>query len=156
MKYKYFASFFVGKKNRLILLWLICVSSLVVQFLLTQLLTQLTTVRLESPQTFKEIFKFTDRLKLNGSDIYYMKQTGKPEILELANITHSLTSDIVLMLKKLVSQNYIYFLPETSSGVVSKLLNPSKFVILEEKYLLSPYVFYISRRFRLCDRMINL
>lgn len=85
-----------------------------------------------------------------------MYLTGKPEILVLKDLTQGSSSDPLNLLRGILQQNHVYFMGAVESGAVADLLNPHRYAILDEKYLLSPYIFYVSQKFAYKKQFIEL
>lgn len=97
-----------------------------------------------------------DKYSFFGNIPFYMEQTKEPEILGLINRTQSTPNDPLSVLQGLLQGNRVYFTGSVESDVIAEMLNPHKFAILDDKYLLSPYIFYVSQKFALKKPLIHL
>lgn len=144
------------KKRILSAFWAIFVSFLLVQFTKDQLFIQLTTERFIWPRSSKELLAESD-IEIISTNLAFMKRSGKPDVIKLADKTMDFPIESFVDKFERLSHGKTAFIAraiETDSFRI--LANPEKFVLLDEKYLMSHNVFYVSTKWPYHQKFVKM
>lgn len=136
-------------RNLLVGFWVVSVSFFLVELMKNELLTQLTVRKYDYPSTFAELVASIDSYRFVGTSPKYLSKTNLPHIDTLAKkvieIDFTNPSEV---LSYMVTGKSV-FLGGNLLGLSSLLASKKdKFTFLDEKFIWSQYVFFVSKKFR--------
>lgn len=135
------------KLKLLTLVWSLSVSFLLIEFLKDQLFIRLASQKLLWPETLQQLYKSRNEFDFISSNIFFMKESELPELVDLAKKTkHFEDDDFTGKLTALASGKTAYLGNSNEVEAVAEVLRNDQFAILDERYILSHVVFYVSKQ----------
>lgn len=114
-----------------------------------QLLTQLSSKGLVWPETIAKLSQKKDFYNIYAPNPLILKHSRKPEIRKLAEKAGTIrTFDVNAVLQKLFDGKTALVARSKELESIESLFNKDKFIILDERYFLSQFAFFVSKKFR--------
>lgn len=141
----------------LTLLWSFCVSLVLIEIMKGQLLTELASAGLVWPDTIEKLSQNRHSYNFYAPNPLMLKHSRRAEIRKLAEKTKTVrTHDVNAVLQKLSDGKTALVGRSAEIESLEPLFSKDKFILLDERYFLSQFAFFVSRKFRYWRESLQL
>lgn len=147
----------VSAKTQLAVFWSFAVSFLTIEFLKDQLLTLLTTQPLFWPETLGDLYRQKSKFTFVSSNVAFMKESDVFELKEIAKIAiFQDISEPVATFEYLAGGSSAFLARSVEIDTLSETLSPTRFALLDDKFRISQYPFYVSKKFKFYHNFMKM